>query len=215
MIRLGSLRYYALAVAACAASLAFAGSAGAQTVINEWTTAVAPSPPPLKAATLDSKTTALLILDVFKQNCSPRPRCVATLPHIAALLTAARAKGVLVIYSGNPVSKIPADVLPEVAPLGTELTVTSIGDKFFNTNLDAILKAKGIKTIVLVGTSSSNAVLYTGSHGAMLGYNVVVPIDGMSGASAYVDQYVTVQFATTAGVTEQTTLTRSDMVTFQ
>jgi hypothetical protein len=44
---------------------------------------------------------------------------------------------------------------------------------------------------------------------------VVVPLDGMSSASAYFDQYTIVQLSGTLGVTELTTLTRSDMVTFQ
>jgi nicotinamidase-related amidase len=219
MIRPHLLQLQFIGAATFAAALALSGTAGAQTIVDQWNTAVAPSPPPLKAAALDAKTTALLILDVFKQTCLPRPRCVATIPHIQALLTAARAKGVLVIYTGNPVAKVPGDVVPELAPLGTEPTVTTIGDKFFNTNLDAILKAKGIKTIVLVGTSSNNAVMYTASFGGMLGYNVIVPVDGMSSASAYIDQYVTVQLSSVLlssvpGGPEPVTLTRSDMITF-
>lgn len=210
-----SFRHLAALAVACVATLAFAGPTGAQTVLDEWSTAVAPSPPPLKPAVIDPKTTALLVLDILKQNCgAARPRCVATVPHIQTLLTAARAKGMLVVYSGFPGSNPVADTLPQVAPLGTEPMVTTTGDKFINTNLDAILKAKGIKTLLIAGSASNNAVIYTVSDAAQRGYFNIVPIDCMSSAGPYFDQYVAVQLTVASGVNDHTTLTRSDMVTF-
>jgi nicotinamidase-related amidase len=210
-----SFRHLAVVAVAFVALLAFAGPANAQTVLDEWNTAVAPSPPPLKPATIDPKTTAFLVLDILKQNCSAaRPRCQASVPHIQSLLTTARAKGMLIVYSGFPGSNPAVDVLPQVAPLGTEPMVTTTGDKFINTNLDAILKAKGIKTLLIAGSATNNAVLYTVSDATQRGYYAVVPIDCMSSAGPYFDQYVIVQFTAAAGVNDHTTLTRSDMVTF-
>ena len=53
-------------------------------------------------------------------------------------------------------------------------------DKFLGTDLEKILKDKGIATVIIVGTAAHGAVLYTGSGAAMRGMNVIVPVDGMS-----------------------------------
>ena len=55
-------------------------AASAQTIIDEWANVKAPPAPPLKPATVDAKTTALLMLDFMNQNCGQRPRCLATIP---------------------------------------------------------------------------------------------------------------------------------------
>ena len=43
---------------------------------------------------------------------------------------------------------------------------------FCNTDLEKILKDKGIKTVIAVGTSSNGAVLFTASGAAFRGMNV-------------------------------------------
>ena len=53
-------------------------------------------------------------------------------------------------------------------------------DKFFSTNLDDLLKSKGIKTAVIVGSAAHGAVLYTSFGANERGYTVVVAEDGMS-----------------------------------
>src|ERR1700704_150849 len=76
-----------------------AGTAGAATIIDEWAN-VKPEPAPeLKPVTIDSKTTALLVMDLVKGSCNNerRPRCVASIPTIAKMMNEARAKGVTVI----------------------------------------------------------------------------------------------------------------------
>ena len=100
-----------------------AGSALAQTktIIDEWATVQAPKPPELKPVTVDPKVTAVLVLDLVRQGCNVerRPRCVASIPRIQALLSQARAKGVTVIYT-HYVGTAPGDILKEVAPLAGE-----------------------------------------------------------------------------------------------
>jgi len=39
-----------------------------KTIIDEWATVKAPSPPELKSVTLDPKTTAILVLDMLKPD---------------------------------------------------------------------------------------------------------------------------------------------------
>ena len=48
-------------------------------------------------------------------------------------------------------------------------SVLSGPDKFLKTDLEKILKDKGITTVIAVGTSSNGAVLYTGSGAALRG----------------------------------------------
>jgi hypothetical protein len=56
--------------------------AQANDMTTEWATVKAPPVPQLKAATVDPKTTALLILDLMKGNCGARPRCAASVPNV-------------------------------------------------------------------------------------------------------------------------------------
>jgi len=53
-------------------------------------------------------------------------------------------------------------------------------DKFINSNLDQGLKDKGIKAVIVTGTSAQGAVGGTSNGAAQRGYKVVVPVDGMS-----------------------------------
>src|SRR5438445_559569 len=79
------------AAAAGALIIAFAASSAATDILNDWDTVKPPPKPEIKAVTLEPSTTALLILDMMKQNCGARPRCVATVPNVKRLHDAARA----------------------------------------------------------------------------------------------------------------------------
>ncbi len=67
----------------------------AKTIVDEWAAVQAPPPPTLRPVTVDPRTTALLILDIQRQNCNMdrRPRCVASLPRLQALLKRATDRG--------------------------------------------------------------------------------------------------------------------------
>src|SRR5215470_9990047 len=81
-------------VAALTASPAIAGD-----ITTEWATVKPPPAPELKPATVEPKTTALLVLDLMKANCGTRPRCIATVPNVKKLIEAARAHDMMVFYS--------------------------------------------------------------------------------------------------------------------
>ena len=202
----------ALAVAAALA----AGSASAQAgnIVDEWASVKAPPPPALKPVTVDPKTTALLMLDYLPAPyCSPDPRCVASLPAMKQLLAEARAHGVTVVYS--VAGKYgPADIAKEVAPVGNEPLVKSKADKFLNTDLEKILKDKGIQTVIVTGTAANGAVLYTGSGAGVRGLKVIVPVDGLSAKDIYAEQLTVWQLAHGPGFGAQVTLTSSDMIKF-
>lgn len=188
--------------------------AHAADVIAEWASVKAPPPPELKPVTVDPKTTALLMMDFLpKFYCADKPRCVAALPALKKLLDAARAAKATVIYSiaGNFTA---ADTLKEVAPLGNEPVVKAHADKFLGTDLEKILKDKGIQTVIVTGTAGNGAVLYTGSEAALRGFEVVVPVDGLPSDSAYAEQLTVWQLAHGPGFAKQVTITRSDMIKF-
>jgi nicotinamidase-related amidase len=108
----------------------------------------------------------------------------------------------------------PADVIKDVAPLAEEPHVLSGPDKFRNTDLEKILKDKGITTVIAVGTASNGAVLYTASGAAFRGMNVIIPVDGMSAVDPYAEYSTVFTFMNAPSVSAKTTLTRSDMIKF-
>lgn len=145
------------------------------------------------------------------------------IPKVQKLLAEARAKGVYVIYAPYP-SPSPAafpnpkisDFVPELAAKGDEPIVTAFVDKFMlgdkDTGLQKLLKDKGITTLVPVGVSSHNGVLFTSVLAALRGYNVVVPVDGMAGNNAYEDQLTA--YTLSSSIVYKVTLTSIDMMKF-
>lgn len=141
------------------------------------------------------------------------PLCIAgaaaTVPTCARALEAARAHGVPVYHvrrtyaadgsdveavrwkawaeGGRPLS--PADPIslecpPELAPApGEPVVVKPSWSAFFGTDLDALLRARGIGTIVLAGTTTPNCVRSTAYDGLALGFNVAVLRDATSSRS--------------------------------
>jgi nicotinamidase-related amidase len=203
---------------ALALGLTSAAPAHAADIIAEWATVKPPPVPELKPVTLDGKTTALLILDLMKTNCGARPRCAATVPHVKALMDAARGAGAMVFYTlvggSNPT---PADIVdPSIAPRDGEWVMQRGPDKFLGSPLEQRLKDRGIKAVIVTGTSAQGAVVGTGSGSAQRGYKVIVPVDGMSAEDPYNEQYAAWHMykGGPAIVTDQVTLTRSDMIKF-
>ncbi len=198
------------AIIPCAAE-----AAEASTIIEEWGSVKAPPPPEIKPVTVDAKSTALLIMDVQNDSCSTkrRPRCVASLPKIAALLAAARSKGATVIYSLTS-KGTEADIRKEISSIAGEPFVKSNADKFYATDLEKILKDKGIKTVIMTGTAAHGAVLHTAASAAPRGFKVIVPVDTMSAEDAYAEQYTAWHLVNSPATRSQTTLTQSDLVKF-
>lgn len=190
-------------------------AASAQTIVDEWANVKAPPPPELKLATINPKTTALLMLDFMNSNCGKRPRCLASLPAVKNFLVEARSKGMMVVYATGPGGKV-ADTMAAVAPTGSEPVISAGVDKFLNTDLDKILKEKGIQTVITIGTAAHGAVLHTASAAGMRGLKVIVPVDGVSGVSAdtYIEQYTAWHLANAPVIAPNVTLTKFDMVKY-
>ena len=202
-----------IAPVAAAIVIALALPAKAGDIVDEWASVKAPPPPALKPVTVDPNTTALLMLDFMNQNCGKRPRCSATIPAVKKLLGAARAAKVLVVYS-LIANTTPADVIKDVAPQADDPHVLSGPDKFLHTELEKILKDKGVKTVIAVGTSSNGAVLYTASGAIFRGMKAIVPVDGMSAVDPYADYSSVFTFADAPRLSTEATLTKIDMIKF-
>ena len=201
--------------AALAFGLLAGGAAHGQAVTDEWSSVKLPDPPAVKPVTVDAKTTALIVMDFNKEGCTEqkRPRCVKDLPHIAKLLKEARDHHLLVIHTLTSRTNLP-DIVDSLKPATGEQAIKGGPDKFIKTDLDKMLKDKGIKTVMLVGTSANGAVLFTAGGAAQLDYKVIVPVDGMPADGAYQEQFAAWDIANGPTVREHATLTKIDLIKF-
>lgn len=205
------------AIAGVVAAFVLAAPLGGQTIVEEWAGAKLPPPPQLKPAKVEARDAVLLVMDFTTQTCSSqrRPRCAASIPKIAKLIGAARAKGTLVIYSIAGAGATPASIVPEIAPAVGETVLPALGpDKFIGSDLEQTLKAKNIKTVIAIGTQAQTSVLHTAGAAALRGFSVVVPVDGMSSDDVFSELYTAWHLSTAARIAGRTTLTKTDMVEF-
>jgi nicotinamidase-related amidase len=211
------LRAGLTAAGAVAVFFLAASPLGAQTLVEEWAGAKLPPPPQLKPAKVEAREAVLLVMDFTTQTCSSqrRPRCAASVPKIAKLLGTARAKGTLVIYSIAGAGATPTSIVPELAPAAGETVLPALGpDKFIGSDLEQTLKAKGIKTVIALGTQAQTSVLHTAAAAALRGFTVVVPVDGMSSDDVFPELYTAWHLSTASRIADKTTLTKTDMIEF-
>jgi len=154
-----------------------------------------PEPKPL---TLDSKSTAVLVLDLNARCDDPKQVCSKITAPLGDFLDKARAAAVPIVYSvsaaakGKPIGEL-------AAPLRRKESETVIYpdafDKFYGGELQAFLKDKGAKTLIITGSATNNAVLYTATTAArMHRYSIVIPMDGVNANSRYEQEYAIHQF---------------------
>ena len=207
------------AAAAVTMIVAFAASSLAADILDDWANVKAPPPIELKPAMVDGPTTALLILDMMKANCGARPRCVATVPTVKRLHDAARTAGAVVWYSfvgSNGMATTADQIDPGFTARDGEWVRQNGPDKFIGSNLDEKLKARGIKTVIVCGTSFQGVGIGTGGGAAQRGYKVIVPIDCLSSEDTYMEQYAAFHLfkGGPAVVTSKVTMTRTSLLKF-
>jgi hypothetical protein len=198
-------------------------SAGSQTpVFAQAPTTVDLSVPDPAAVSLDASTTAFLAIDILQTSCGSNPICVGTVPKLAAGLSSARAASARVVYS---VHLAPDNVIiSDVAPMATDQVFAALpGDKFFDSNLDYLLRQAGTTNLILTGVSSNSGVLYTAGAAAQRGYTVVVAEDGISAANDLATTVALWQLLHGPGANPQNvplqaksvTLSRTDLITYK
>jgi nicotinamidase-related amidase len=182
-----------------------------------------PPPPDPVPVTLDPAKTALLVFDIIEHISARQPEVrEKILPAAAALLARARKAGVAVAYGTRAANM--STWLPEVAPAPGDIRIENHGqDRFYNTDLDRMLKAKGIATLILTGWKISGSVTYTSVGATLRGYTVVVPVDATSDATDYeivIGKYqILNQNSANAGneplKAKASTLSRTDLIAFE
>jgi nicotinamidase-related amidase len=182
-----------------------------------------PAPPDPVPVILNPATTALLVFDVIDHISERQPKQMAQMvPAIASLLAQARKAGVTVAY-GTRAANMPT-WLPEVAPASGDIKIENHAqDRFYNTDLDKTLKAKGITTLILTGWKVSGSVTYTSVGATLRGYTVVVPVDASLDATDHemvIGQHQILNQNSSNAANEPlkaraSTLSRSDLISFK
>jgi nicotinamidase-related amidase len=179
-------------------------------------------PDPVKVV-LQPATTALLVFDMIDRICKSQPNCTGVMvPALASLLARARKASVFVLYSTREPES--SNWMPECAPAPGDPIVKSYAqDRFYNTDLDKMLKAKGITTLILTGWKVSGSVVYTSVGATLREYTVVVPTDASLAATDYevaIGQFQILNQNSANATNEPlkpnaSTLSRTDMIVFQ
>ena len=182
-----------------------------------------PAPPDPVPVTVKAGTTALLVFDMVDPICSTQPKCMETMvPAVTSLLAKARNAGMFVLYATRAPTL--SKWLPQVAPAASDHVMQSYAqDRFFNTELDKILKEKGVTTLILAGWKVSGSVTYTSVGATARGYTVVVPVDATLATTDYETAIGIFQIlnqfnenATNQPLkTRASTLSRTDLITIQ
>ena len=211
--------------------LAFCGGAAAQAQQNVQDASTSkplmtlqmPALPDPVRVTLNPATTALLVLDYVEPICNSQPKCKdGMLSAVIPFIALARKAGVVVGYGTREQNM--SKWLPQVAPAPDDIKVVSTAqDRFYNTDLNKELKAKGITTIILVGWKVSGSVTYTSVGATVRGYTVVVPVDTTAAATDYeqIIGFYQILNQFNGNLTNQPlkpkapTLSRTDMISFQ
>jgi Isochorismatase family len=199
------------------------GAAEAQSTSKPLLTLQMPAlPDPVRVA-LNPATTALLVLDYVEPICSSQPKCKSQmLPAMTPFMERARKTGLVVAYGTREPNM--SKWLPEVAPAPGDIKIMNIAqDRFYNTDLDKALKAKGIRTIIMVGWKVSGSVAYTSVGATLRDYTVVIPVDTTTAATDYETTIGFYQILNqgNGNLTNEPlkpkapTLSRTDMITFQ
>jgi nicotinamidase-related amidase len=200
-----------------------AGAALAQSANKPLLTLQMPALPDPVRVTLAPAKTALLVLDYVDPICGRQPKCKGEmLAALARFMAGARKAGVVVAYGTRAPNM--SKWLAEVAPAQGDIKITNVAqDRFYNTDLDKALKAKGITTIIMVGWKVSGSLTYSSVGATIRDYTVVIPMDTTAAATDY-EQTIGFYQILNQGNGNLTnvplkpkapTLTRTDMITFQ
>jgi len=154
---------------------------------------------------IPAKESALIVVDMQNDFAHERgslfvPESRRTIEPIRLLIEKFRGKNSTVIYTqdwhseDDPEFKIwgshavantwGAEIVDELKPKDGDILVKKLRyDAFYGTSLDHILRIKGIKNLVIVGTVANICVLHTAGSAALRWYNVIIPMDGISALS--------------------------------
>ncbi len=149
-----------------------------------------PEPQPLK---LDSKTTAIAVLDLSVRCEDSKEVCSKLMQPLGELLERARQATVPILYTisaagqGTPLGAV---ATPLNRRASEPILYPDAFDKFMGGELKAELDRCKCRSLVIVGSATNFAVLYTATTAARIHkYEVVIPLDGVNAKRNYEHEY--------------------------
>ncbi len=186
----------------------------------EWK-AYKPDPPNPGPVVADPATTAILVLDVNNAKVNdPANPASRMAPRLKGLLDRARAAKVLIVHtiSLNGVGTA-AGSLWDGFQAGPDepILAPDAFDKFHGGQLQEVLARQAVKTLIVTGSSTNGAVLYTATSAArVFNHNVIIPTDAVVAHTQYQQDYSLYQFTVLPGnVSKKFSFTTIDQLTFK
>ncbi|WP_277817366.1 isochorismatase family cysteine hydrolase [Streptomyces sp. JS01] len=127
---------------------------------------------------------ALLVIDMQNTLVAIAHRASATVAAVAGLQERARAAGAPVVFAQQQDEELEPGtegwrIVPELAPVAGDTVVPKAApDSFLGTELDAVLRARGVTEVVVTGFATEICVESTARQALSRGYDVVLVADG-------------------------------------
>jgi nicotinamidase-related amidase len=179
-----------------------------------------PNRPQPQQLSLDHKTTAVLVLDLSTRCHDPKEVCFQLMEPLGGFLERARQCSVPVLYTVSASGK--GTPLSEVAePLKRRATEPVLYpdafDKFMGGELRDALDRVGCRSLVIAGSATNFAVLYTATTAARVyRYDVIIPLDGVNAKRQYEHEYAIHQMTILpASANKQFRFTNLDGISFR
>ena len=162
-----------------------------------------PNRPIPTEVTVNPKTTAVLVLDLNARCENPDEPCHKLIEPVGKFLAGARQAQMFIAYTvadrykGTPEARMPHAFQQQS---DEPVIFPAAFDKFYSGELQPMLQKKSIKTVIVCGASSNQAVLYTATAAARpFGYDVVIPVDGLIARGEYEHEFTLHQFTILPG----------------
>lgn len=186
----------------------------------EWK-AYKPDPPNPGPVVADPAATAILVLDVNNAKVNdPANPASHMAPRLKGLLDRARAAKVLIVHtiSFNGAGTAAGSLWDGFQARPDEpILAPDAFDKFHGGQLQDTLAKKPIKTLIVTGSSTNGAVLYTATAAARVyNYDIIIPTDAVVTHTRYQQDYSLYQFTVLPGsVNKKFSFTTIDQLTFR
>jgi nicotinamidase-related amidase len=157
-----------------------------------------PNKPKANSITLDTRSTAVVVLDMSTRCHDPKECCSKLLEPLGEFLERARSFHVPIVFTVSASAK--GTAMAEVAPVlkrraSEPVIYPDAFDKFAGGELLELLNEARAKRVIVIGSSTNIAVLYTCSTAARVhNFEIVLPLDGINTRTQYEHEYSIHQF---------------------
>jgi hypothetical protein len=178
-----------------------------------------PNRPEPRLLKLDVKTTSIVVLDLSSRCENPQEVCSKLMVPLAEFLGRARQASVPILFTisaaamGTPLVEVAAPLRRRESE---PVLYPDAFDKFMDSGLKAQLDKWSCRSLIIVGSATNFAVLYTATTAArVFRYEVVLPLDGVNAKRQYEHEYAIHQMTILpASAHERFRFTKLDMIEF-